>query len=122
RVGGYDTEGVVVFRPEMAVRPQQHPHFLLRLKQMAVIDRGARVGHAIARSPDLEVGLNRDDDEVVLRLAEHRSLRLADTDHLERNALDLDRLADRAGSGKELVLQIAADESYIHVARIFGLG
>ena len=54
----------------------------------------AGVAHAVARAVDFEVGLDRNDDEVVLRLAEDGAFGLGHADDLERKALHLDGLSD----------------------------
>ena len=76
------------FGPQMAVGAQQHARFVLRLRQVIVIERGGAVIHAVVRAPDLEIGLDRNDDEVVLRIAEYGALGLGHADHFERQAFE----------------------------------
>ena len=73
RVGREHAEGVVLLRAEVAVGAQQHAHLVLRLHQVVVIDGDADIVHAVAGALGLEVGLDRDHHEVVLRLAEDAS-------------------------------------------------
>ena len=78
--------------------------------------------HAAARSPDLEVGLDRNDHEIVLRLAEDGTFGFGDADHLERQAIHRDGAADRVGAGEELVLDVVPDEGHVHAAVVLDVG
>src|ERR1022692_4221732 len=74
-------------------------------------------------SPDLEVGLDGDDEEIVLRLAEYRSLSFGHTDNFEHHAFRRNGLSNRTGgSGKKLVLEVVPDERHVHVAIVLDLG
>ena len=81
----------------------------------------ADIAHAVARAPDLEIRLDRDHHEVVLRLPEDRPLRLRDADHFERNAFDDDRSARSHARREKLVLQIVPDERHVHVPVVLDL-
>ena len=70
----------------------------------------------------LEVGLDWNDHEIVLRLAEDTSLSLCYPDYFERPALDLNHFADRIGVRKELLPHVIADKSYVEPFFILGLG
>ncbi len=65
-----------------------------------------------ARAVGFEVALNRDHDEVILRVAEHASQRLGDSHHFVGISLHRDCLADGVHTGKEAIAQVVADEGY----------
>ena len=95
---------------------------VLRLHQMVLIDGRGRVVHAAARAVDLEVRLDGNDDEVVLRLAEDAALGLGDADHLKRPALDLDGLADRIDVREEAVFMSLPMKATAQVALVLDFG
>jgi hypothetical protein len=66
----------------------------------------------LPRAEDLLVRAERDDDEVVLRVAEEGSLRLADADDAEGEPADLDRLVERRHRSKQRFRQVGADDRH----------
>src|SRR6202030_2981613 len=109
-------------RALMAVRAQQDTRFVLRLQQMLMIDREAREIHAAARTPDLKICLDRNDDEVILRLPEDGSLGFRQPHDLERKTLDYNGFPDHLPAGKELLLQVVPEARHVHVALVLDFG
>ena len=74
------------------------------------------------RSPNFGKRVDGNNDEVVLRIAEHRAFRLGDAHHLERQTLERQRLPNGIAAGKEFGLDVVADEGDVHAPAIFDLG
>src|ERR1019366_9512361 len=112
----------IVFRgTQVPVGTQQHARFFLRLRQMIVIQRRRGEAHSAARSPYLEIGVDWNDQEIVLRLAEDRALRFGHADDFKHHAFRRDGLSDGTRSRKKLVLEIVPDERHVPVAIILDL-
>ena len=116
---GQHGERIVVLRTQVAVRAQQRARFFLRLHQVIVVHRDGRIVHPAPRAPHFEECLRRNDHEVVLRLPEHRALRLRHPHHLERQPFQRDRLPDRIAPRKKFDLDVVADEHGIQVPARF---
>ena len=102
--------------PQVAVGAQQHAHFVLRLGQVRLVDGLGDQADAVAAAVGLEVALDRDHDEVVLRVAEDAAQRLGHADHFVRAAFDRDGLADGVAALEEARADIVADEDHRRVA------
>ena len=122
RVRGEEAEVVVLSRPQVAVGAQQHAHFVLGLVQMRLSTRFGDDADAVAAAVRLEVALDGDHHEVVLRVAEDAAQRLRHADHFVGNALHLDGLADRVAPFEEALAQVVADEDHRRVTAHFFVG
>src|SRR5256885_2109219 len=78
--------------------------------------------NSIAIAVSLEIALDRDHHEIVLRLAEHAAQRLSHADHFVRLALHLDHLAQRIAPLEEADTDIVADERYGRVPPYLFIG
>ena len=96
----------------MAVRPQQHARLVLRLDQMRLVHGFGHQPDAVATPIGLEVAINGDHDEIVLRVSEDAAQGLGGAYHFIRPALHLDGLADRVLIAEEPRADIAADEDH----------
>src|ERR1039457_5169656 len=88
---------------------------------MVVVQGGGGEAHPVARAPYLEIGIDGNDQEIVLRLAEYRALRFGHADDFKLHAFRRNGLSDRSGPHKKLVLEIVPDERYVHVAIVLRL-
>ncbi len=109
-------EIVVLPRPQMAVGTEQHTHFVLRLHEMRLVDGLGEQADAGVAAVGLEIALDRDHHEVILRIAKHAAQRLGDADHLVRHAFHRDGLAYGIGSREKARADVVADEHYRRVA------
>ncbi len=107
---------VVLPGPQMAVGAQQHARFVLRFHQVLLVDGFGDQADSVVRAVGLEVALDGNHHEVVLRVAEHAAQRLGDADHFVRIAFNLDGLADRVAVREEARANIVADEGHRRVA------
>src|SRR5260370_36668011 len=89
---------------------------------MIVIQRGGGETHPVARTPDLEVRLDGNHQEIVLRLAEYRALHFRDAHYFKLHAFHRQGLSDRTGPPKKLFLKVVPDECDVHVAIVLDLG
>ena len=77
---------------------------------------------AVALAAHLQVGSQRDDHEIVLVLAQHRTDALERADHGELVGAGANHAADGIDAGKELLRQAVADQADVRVMAVFRLG
>src|SRR5690242_17866708 len=100
----------------MPVSTKQRSDLILSFVEMCLIEGHAVVTEPLACAEHLEIHLDWDHHKVVARLAKHGTLRLGNSDYLERPILNLDRLPDWIDIREELFLNVVADEHYGHPA------
>ena len=106
----------------MAVGAQEHAHLVLGFHQVRLVDGPGDHANAVATAVGLEVGLDGDQDEVVLGFSEDASQCLGDAHDLVRIAFDGDGLAERVLGFEEARADVVADEGYGRVAAHFLVG
>jgi len=74
------------------------------------------VGHAVARSPDLEIRFDGNERRICPAIARRPIPWPWPRPPLERKTLDGDALADGTGIGEKLVLDVVTDEHRVHCA------
>src|SRR5712692_7061547 len=86
----------------------QHANFILGLLEHGWVARRRGVSDALAGAVDLEVGLDRNIHETILRVAEYAALRYRYPDHRKRAAFNLEALSEGIRAAKQIVLDIAS--------------
>src|SRR5271156_2810955 len=94
----------------MTERTEQHAYFVLGFKQVFLANGFGDQAQAIAGPVGLEVRLNRDHDEPVLRLAKDVAKLLCYANDFIWIALDLDCLAERVAIREKPGADFSADE------------
>src|SRR5579871_6271670 len=106
----------------MAERAQKSADLVFGLFQAIAVER-----HEVVLNPDLvpvdfEVGLNRNIDEIVLRLPEDAALGFRHADHFKRKPIDLDGFSDSIGAWEKTIFKVMADDRNAGFVLILNLG
>src|ERR1017187_5588416 len=94
----------------MPVTAQQHAHLVFGLGQFLLRARLDEHADAVVAAVRLEVALDRNHHEIVLRISEDAAQRFGRAHYFIRDAFDLDELADRVAPFEKARAQIVAQE------------
>src|SRR5262249_44606854 len=119
RVRGDDAESILVVVSQPVARAHQHFRLILHVFEFDVVAPPDGDRQALAGPEEFLEGRERNNDEIVSRLAEERSLLFRDANDLERQAVNLHLAPDGFARAEEFVGDLRTDHN--HVAAGFTL-
>src|SRR6185369_7954664 len=129
-VGGVDAEGVVLAVGDVAAGAHEGADLVLQFQHVRPVGRLDKDQEFGPGHPDVAVGGERNDHEVVLALSKGAAHPLGHADHPEGQSGDGDFLFERVHVGEELVQDVLPDDTdagavdivgIVHIAAVFDL-